>query len=159
MRSTTLIGGWQIAGDVPVPERRPGRQLGNIIFTGNLDDIALSASERTRLRWFNAGAGFNKDSTQQLASNVRTFPLRLDDVRTHETNNVDLSLIKNMTIVNGENAAAPIRSAERVQPRAVPGPGAGRDGGDVRRGRDIDAGELLAPRPGNGEVHVLRMGG
>ena len=37
-------------------------------------------------------------STQQLGSNVRTFPLRFDSVRTDEINNVDLSLIKNTTI-------------------------------------------------------------
>ena len=40
-------------------------------------------------------------TAQQLASNVRTFPLRLDNVRTHEINNVDLSVIKNTTIKAG----------------------------------------------------------
>ena len=71
---------------------------GNIIFTGDLDDIALPKSERSLTRWFNTDAGFNKVTAQQLVSNVRTFPLRLDNVRTHEINNVDLSVIKNTTI-------------------------------------------------------------
>ena len=92
-----LIGGWQLSG---VYQFQSGVPIGwgNIIFTGNLDDIALSGGERTRLRWFNTDAGFNKVTTQQLGSNIRTFPLRLDNVRTHEVNNVDLSLIKNTLI-------------------------------------------------------------
>ncbi len=49
-------------------------------------------------RWFNTDAGFNKVSTQQLGSNVRTFPLRLENVRTDTVNNIDLSLIKNTQI-------------------------------------------------------------
>ena len=53
-------------------------------------------------RWFNTDAGFNKVSGEQLASNVRTFPLRLDSVRTDTVKNVDLSIIKNTTIA-GKN--------------------------------------------------------
>ena len=34
--------------------------FGNVLFTGNIDDIALPASERTVTRWFNTDAGFNK---------------------------------------------------------------------------------------------------
>ena len=92
-----LIGGWQLAG---VYAYQSGRALGwgNILFTGNLDDIDLPASERTRLRWFNTDAGFNTVTAQQLGSNVRTFPLRLENVRGHEVSNVDLSLIKNTMI-------------------------------------------------------------
>ena len=38
-------------------------------------------------------------SAQQLASNIRTFPLRLENVRSDTVNNVDLSLIKNTSVV------------------------------------------------------------
>jgi hypothetical protein len=92
-----LIGGWQLSG---IYQLQSGTPLGwgNIIFTGDLDDIDLPRSQRDRLEWFNTEAGFNRISSQQLGSNVRTFPLRLPNVRTHEVNNVDVSLIKNTQI-------------------------------------------------------------
>jgi Carboxypeptidase regulatory-like domain/TonB dependent receptor len=93
-----LIGGWQLSGIYTYQSGFP-LAWGNIIFTGNLDDIALPASERTVARWFNTDAGFNKVAAQQLASNVRTFPLRLDSVRSDTVSNVDLSLIKNTSVV------------------------------------------------------------
>jgi Carboxypeptidase regulatory-like domain/TonB dependent receptor len=93
-----LIGGWQLSGIYTYQSGFP-LSWGNIIFTGNLDDIDLPASERTVARWFNTDAGFNTVSTQQLGSNVRTFPLRLENVRSDTVNNVDLSLIKNTSVV------------------------------------------------------------
>jgi hypothetical protein len=42
--------------------------------------------------------GFNRDSSFQLANNVRTFPLRFSSLRVQPTNNVDFSLIKNTQI-------------------------------------------------------------
>ncbi len=63
---------------------RAGSRLGfgNIIFTGDFDDIASArGASQSLARWFNTDAGFNKVSTQQLGSNVRTFPLRLENVR------------------------------------------------------------------------------
>jgi hypothetical protein len=36
-------------------------------------------------------------------SNVRTFPLRLGNVRTHAINNIDLSVIKKTQILEGKN--------------------------------------------------------
>ena len=47
-------------------------------------------------RWFNTEAGFNKVSAQQLGSNVRTFPFRIDSVRSDPVSNADLSVIKNV---------------------------------------------------------------
>ena len=93
-----FISGWQLSGIYIYQSGLPIGNFGNLLFTGNVDDIALSSSDRTLQRWFNTDAGFNKVSTQQLGSNVRTFPLRFDSVRSHEINNVDLSLIKNTTI-------------------------------------------------------------
>jgi hypothetical protein len=95
----TLIGGWQVTGIYTLQSGFP-LGFGNIIFTGNLDDIDLPASERSPSRWINIDAGFNRVTAQQLVSNVRTFPLRLENVRAHGVNNVDLSLIKH-TMVRG----------------------------------------------------------
>jgi hypothetical protein len=92
-----FAGGWQLQGIYTFQSGFPV-SWGNIIFTGNLDDIALPSSERSVTRWFNTNAGFNKVSTQQLVSNVRSFPLRLDSVRLDAINNMDLSVIKNVTI-------------------------------------------------------------
>jgi hypothetical protein len=92
-----LAGGWQLQGIYTYQTGFPVG-WGNVLFTGNLDDIALPGSERSVARWFNTDAGFNKVTAQQLASNVRTFPLRLDSVRVDDVNNVDISVIKNVTI-------------------------------------------------------------
>ena len=94
-----IISGWQVSGIYAYQTGVP-LGFGNLLFTGNLDDIALSSGDRTVERWFNVDAGFNKVSAQQLGSNVRTFPLRLSSVRSDPVNNVDLSLIKNTRIVN-----------------------------------------------------------
>jgi hypothetical protein len=93
-----FISGWQLSGIYTYQSGVPLGNWGNLLFTGNVDDIALSDDQRTIARWFNTGAGFNNVAAQQLGSNVRTFPLRFDSVRAHEINNVDLSLIKNTTI-------------------------------------------------------------
>lgn len=95
---SAFISGWQLSGIYTFQSGFP-LSFGNIIFTGNLDDIPLPASERTVARWFNTDAGFNRNSAQALASNIRTFPLRLENVRSHTVNNVDLSLIKNTSVV------------------------------------------------------------
>jgi hypothetical protein len=42
--------------------------------------------------------GFNRDSSFQLANNIRTFPLRFSYLRVQATNNVDFSVLKNTHI-------------------------------------------------------------
>jgi hypothetical protein len=97
-----LISGWQIAG---VYQYQSGVPLGfgNIFFTGNVKDIALSGDQRSVQRWFNTDAGFVKVANQQPVSNVRTFPLRFSSVRTIEINNIDLSVIKKTEILEGKD--------------------------------------------------------
>ena len=115
-----LIGGWQIQGIYTYQSGFP-IGFGNIIFTGDLDDIALPASERTVARWFDTDAGFNKVSAQQLGSNLRTFPLRLDSVRTDTVNNIDLSVIKN-TSVAGKNLQLRFESLNALNHPLFPAP-------------------------------------
>jgi Carboxypeptidase regulatory-like domain len=94
---SVFISGWQFSGIYTYQSGFP-IGFGNIIFTGDLNDIPLSGSDQNLERWFNTDAGFNKVAAQQLGSNVRTFPIRLENVRTDNVNNIDLSLIKNTQI-------------------------------------------------------------
>ena len=116
-----LIGGWQFSGIYSYQSGFP-IGFGNIIFTGDVDDIALPASERTVARWFNVDAGFNRATAEQLASNVRTFPLRLENVRTDSVNNIDLSLIKN-TRIAGRTLELRFDSLNAFNHPYFPGPG------------------------------------
>jgi hypothetical protein len=116
-----FIGGWQIQGIYSFQSGFP-IGFGNIIFTGNPDDIALSTSEQTIDRWFNTDAGFNKVSAQQLGSNVRTFPLRLSSVRTDNVNNVDLSIIKNTPLAGGNTLQLRLEALNAFNHPLFPGP-------------------------------------
>lgn len=91
------VGGWQTQA-IYFAESGPALTFGNIIFNGNLHDIALPSSQRTLNEWFNVNAGFNTNSAQQLADNIRTFPLALSGVRAFGINNWDSSLFKNFPI-------------------------------------------------------------
>ncbi len=117
---SAFISGWQFSGIYTYQSGFP-LGFGNIIFTGDIDDIALPASEQTVERWFNTDAGFNKNSAQQLASNVRTFPLRLENVRTDNVSNIDLSLIKN-TQVAGRTIELRFDSLNAFNHPYFPGP-------------------------------------
>lgn len=92
-----IIGGWQIQGWY---EGQSGGALGfgNAIFTGNLHDVPLAVGQRRAERWFNTGAGFERDSRKQLDSNIRTFSSRFSGIRGDGINNFDLSLFKNFKI-------------------------------------------------------------
>jgi hypothetical protein len=92
-----LLGGWQLAV-VGVHQSGPPLNFGNILFTGDLDDIALPRGERTDARWFNIEAGFNRNPAQQLEGNVRTFPLRIGEARADGRATWDLSAAKNFLI-------------------------------------------------------------
>jgi hypothetical protein len=72
--------------------------FGNSIFTGNLKDIPLSSDKRSVSRWFNIDAGFERDSTKQLASNIRTFSSRFSGIRADGPRNWDLSIIKDTRV-------------------------------------------------------------
>jgi hypothetical protein len=92
-----IVGGWQLGG-VVVQQAGPPLNFGNILFTGNLDDIALSGDDRSDTKWFNTDAGFNRNSAQQLDWNVRTFPLRIGEARADGRVTWDLSAIKNFRL-------------------------------------------------------------
>lgn len=88
-----ILGGWSVQA---IYQKRSGAPLtfGNIIFNGDIHNIALSSSERSLSRWFNTGAGFNRTSSQQLLYNIRTFPLALSGVRADGVDNWDMGVFK-----------------------------------------------------------------
>jgi hypothetical protein len=94
-----VISGWQVQGIFSLQSGAP-IGFGNAIFTGNLNDIPLSGSERTPERWFNT-AGFERDSQKQLASNIRTLSSRFSGIRTDGPNNWDISMLKNTQLSEG----------------------------------------------------------
>jgi hypothetical protein len=93
----TLIGGWQLEASY---EGQSGFPLGfgNSIFIGNLADVPIPNNRRKAEEWFNVNAGFDRNSADQLASNVRTLPLRFSGVRTDGINDMDASLMKHFRI-------------------------------------------------------------
>jgi hypothetical protein len=92
-----LAGGWQLASIWQWTAGEP-IAFGNVLFADDINNIALSKDARTIDRWFNTDAGFEKGAARQLASNLRTFPLRLSGLRSGTYNSWDISAVKYTTI-------------------------------------------------------------
>jgi hypothetical protein len=103
-----LVGGWQIQGvytyqsGFPIPfgsfSATAGTTSGDLFYNGG--DIALD--ERTTDRWFNTDVftSIQSDSSTNATpvNHLRTLPYRFEDVRRDSINNIDLSLIKDITV-------------------------------------------------------------
>src|SRR5262245_32831978 len=91
-----LAGGWQLSG---VAQRQSGQPIGwgQMIVTGDSTKLVLPSDQRNADRWFNTDV-FNRNSAQQLASNVRTFPLRFSNVRLDSQRRWDFSLNKTFRV-------------------------------------------------------------
>jgi hypothetical protein len=87
------LGGWSIQA-IFQGQSGPPIGFGNVIFTGNLADLVLPIDQRTVQHWFNIKAGFNQNSQQQLANNIRAFPLLLTGLRANGYNSWDMSIFK-----------------------------------------------------------------
>lgn len=97
-----IIGGWQLSGIYTYQTGAP-IGFGNVIYGGsNIRDMLLPSDQRTTSRWFN-GSGFETLAARQLASNVRTFPLRFNFLRADDINNYDLALTKRTRVGEGKN--------------------------------------------------------
>ena len=146
-----IAGGWQFQGIYTFQSGFPVGNFGNLLFTGNYDDIALPSDEQTIARWFNTDAGFNKVTAQQLGSNVRTFPMRFDNVRT-DVNNIDLSVLKNATLGGGRILQFRFESLNALNHPLFPTLGANglrADQRAVRGDRRVDAAELRTADAGD----------
>jgi hypothetical protein len=91
-----VAGGWQMSG---AWQRQSGQPIGwgNIIINGDSTKLVLPSDQRNADRWFNTDV-FDKRSTVQLASNLRTFPLRFGNVRLDSQRRWDFSLNKSFQI-------------------------------------------------------------
>ena len=91
--------------------RQSGAPLGfgNVLFTGDIKNIPLAASRRDVDRWFNTDAGFNGTRSAQLASNIRTFPLRFSGVRGDDQRSWDFSIVKKFHL-HGERTTLQFRA-------------------------------------------------
>jgi hypothetical protein len=89
-----IIGGWQMQGIFTSQSGAP-LGFGNAIFTGDLANVPLSKGERSVNRWFNTDAGFERNASLQLASNIRRFPSRFSGIRADGPFNWDISMLKN----------------------------------------------------------------
>ncbi len=93
-----FAGGWQLSGLVVRQSGPPLTFWDNLFFNGNLKDVPLPKSERSVDRWFNTGAGFNRNPEQQPFLNLRTFPWRLSGVRGDGRATWDFSALKKFRI-------------------------------------------------------------
>jgi hypothetical protein len=91
-----FAGGWQITG---VVQRQSGAPLGfgQALFVGDSSQIVLSSPNRNTDRWFNTDV-FYKNTAGQLASNIRTAPLRYSNIRADSQRRWDFSANKTFTI-------------------------------------------------------------
>jgi hypothetical protein len=88
-----VVGGWQYQAIYLWQVGAP-MNFGNVLFLGDVHDIALPADQRSLGEWFNVNAGFERNSANALANNIRTFPLRLSGVRSPGPNYWNMSLYK-----------------------------------------------------------------
>ncbi len=90
-----VAGGWQLSGLYQHQSGAP-LGLGNRIFFGDLHNIVLPKDQRSVDHWFTpaAAAGFETSSAKQLASNIRTFPLRFNGVRGPNQDKWDFAILK-----------------------------------------------------------------
>ncbi len=93
-----LLGGWQVSFLLKQQSGSP-LSFGNYLLKQGMTeaDIPLPRGERTKERWFNVDA-FDRVPANQLVSNVRTTPLRLEDVRGPGYAVLDLGIMKNVML-------------------------------------------------------------
>lgn len=91
-----FAGGWQMSG---AWQRQSGQPIGwgQILFKGDSSQIVLPSDQRNADRWFNTDV-FNRNSTDVLGSNIRTFPLRFSNIRLDSQRRWDFSLNKTFQV-------------------------------------------------------------
>ena len=93
------LGGWQLNGAMQYQSGGP-LGFGNVIFNGDLDNVLLPKGQRSVDQWFNVNAGFERNNALQLASNLRTFPIRFNGIRGPIQARWDFGMIKTFAITD-----------------------------------------------------------
>ena len=90
----SLVGGWQVNA---VWQWNTGAPLsfGNVLYYADLPSIA--SGNQTLGQWFQVNS-FERNPANQLANNLRTFPLRVSGTRAPATNNWDISGFKTFKV-------------------------------------------------------------
>lgn len=96
-----LIGGWSLSGAYTLASGEP-LTWGNVIYYGG----ELNYNPRRVERAFDT-TRFNTNSREQLQFNIRTFPSRFANLRQDGPNNIDLSLLKDVSL--GEQVRLQLR--------------------------------------------------
>jgi hypothetical protein len=96
-----LVGGWQLSGAWGYQVGLP-LAWGNVIYFGNPKDIVLPADQRTVAHWINTANFERVSANQPVANQLRTWPLRFSQIRARNANNVDLAVIKNTRVTEGQ---------------------------------------------------------
>ena len=95
---SSAVSGWQIQG---VFTYQSGQALGfgNALLVpgATMADVLIPAGQRSVAQWFNVAA-FNRNSSQQLASNLVTLSSAFSGVRAPVVSNWDVSAIKNTRV-------------------------------------------------------------
>jgi hypothetical protein len=93
-----ILGGWQLQGVYTFQSGFPVAFGTDGFYNGG--DLAID--DKTTQQWFNTAAFtsiLNDNATNATPVNhLRSMPLRFDDVRRDSINNIDLSLIKNVSL-------------------------------------------------------------
>ena len=108
-----IAGGWQLSGAF---QRQSGQPIdwGQMIITGDSTKLVLPSDQRNADRWFNT-AIFERASGDQVASNIRTFPLRFSNVRFDSQRRLDFSVNKTFADHRAFQDAFPRRYVQRVE--------------------------------------------
>jgi hypothetical protein len=89
-----FLGGWQVGAIYRFTSGAP-LNWGNVILTGDLQDVSLPNDQRSVNRWINT-AVFNTVAVQQPSSNLRRISPYFGGIRSGWVNNWDLNLVKNV---------------------------------------------------------------
>ena len=93
-----ILGGWQLNS---AWQHQSGQPLGfgNVIFLGDLDRVVLPSDQKSVDQWFYPREElFVTAGNQQLASNLRRFPLRFNGIRGPVQDRLDFGMIKNFRL-------------------------------------------------------------
>jgi hypothetical protein len=93
-KNNRWLGGWQIQA-LYQGQTGPPLNFGNVIYGGTYSQ--LESANPSVQQWFNTD-GFERRAAFQLDQNLRTFPLRLANVRGDGINVWDMSVQKNFRV-------------------------------------------------------------